>query len=159
IVDYIDEDEISTPFNFYTTADGLPAANLGDATTSPPNPKDPTPNPDKFPKDWVFGTERPPVALNQVMADDNRPPKDPATGTYVAPNNTSPVKVWAELFSPYGKPAPNGTLQAQDGTPIPLFVTNPTTGAVDYGIYKVVIANSSTNPDALAPSKENVLGR
>ena len=54
LVDYIDEDDISTPFNFYSTVDGLPAGNINDRGAASP----------EFFKYWVYGTELPKVMFS-----------------------------------------------------------------------------------------------
>jgi hypothetical protein len=71
IVDFIDEDDISTPFHFYPAQEPL----------TPPSPQR------QPPQYWVFGTELPRIVLNEALAETN------ALGTA---NN-----VWAELYNPY----------------------------------------------------------
>jgi hypothetical protein len=151
IVDFIDEDEISTPFNFYGTLDGLPAANiglLGSATpVTPPNASGPIPNDPDLPVYWVFGTELPKVVLMEAMAEIDK--------TLPA---TSPVKLYVELFNPMPSLAqlPNntfpGTVDQQDNPnqQIPLF--QPAAGSAPaYSPYIVVIAdwNATNGSDGL----------
>jgi hypothetical protein len=144
IVDYIDEDDISTPFNFYTAADaGDVSFNAGAASAGNP----------ELPRYWVFGTELPRVVVNEALAEYRRPAKR-ASGT-------AAVRVWVELFNPLPPgPAPAGT-QPQDAQPVPLFIP----GAGDragYGPYQVVLANTNGNPGGpLLPrsgNRDNVLG-
>jgi hypothetical protein len=170
IVDFIDEDEISTPFNFYNTVDGLNAANVGDLNL---NPNTKTADPE-LPKYWVFGTELPKVVINEVLAEYVTPLDafgKPATGK----GNQFPVRVFAELFNPMPSAAQLGgafpaTVQQQDSpaNPIPLYVaaSGPNPG---YSPYNVVLADSFGNPGiqaaGLLPSpspvpydNDNVLG-
>ncbi|HKB36702.1 MAG TPA: hypothetical protein VKD72_09625, partial [Gemmataceae bacterium] len=150
IVDYIDEDEISTPFNFYAVAynvfatqAGLPANQLQlPATAASTNTPNKLAN-ETVPKYWVFGTELPPVTLNEALVEYQEP--------FDATNNVKIdgpffVQVWTELFTPFPKgPLPAG-VQVQDNLQIPLYhdiiAGNPGT---DYSIYKVAIANTDVN--------------
>jgi hypothetical protein len=128
IVDFLDEDEISTPFNFYTTHDaGDPKFDAGAVSAGNPELR----------RYWVFGTELPRVVLNEVLAEYQLPAKP-------APNQIE-VKVWAELFNPLPTgPAP-ATVQPLDGQPVPLYVPG-SGGAAGYAPYQLVIANTNTSP-------------
>lgn len=140
IVDYIDEDEISTPFNFYSPLlDGLPLGDVGRST--------PTPGGETIPRYWVFGTELPSVVLNEVMTEL----------TESIPGAVS-VKVWAELYHPvFDVPSPDPDRHPRT-SPVPLFIR--TGGASEgYSPYRIVIAN--TGPSGRTPlfdHPDNVLG-
>src|SRR5207248_11714614 len=90
IVDYIDEDDVSTPFNFYTAADaGLLPFDVGEAGQG-----------GELPKYWVFGTELPRVVVSEVLAEYQDPPA-PQPGAAPAPTT---VRVWVELHDPMQVP-------------------------------------------------------
>jgi hypothetical protein len=175
IVDFIDEDDISTPFNFYTTADGLLPINLG-ATTGG---DDPGTNPANFPYNaaatnntganplyWVFGTEMPKVILNEVLVEalNPNPSADPS------PIPAESVKVWIELFNTMPT-AGGANTQPQDNYRVPLFMTFPG-GGTGYSPYRVTIAQTPMHqppsgvaapiPGAtnyLSDTSSNVLGK
>jgi hypothetical protein len=163
IVDYIDDDEISTPFCFYNPGNppfGLPAlgANNYQVTPTsisatdtantipawPPLPPTITGNPD-VPTYWVFGTELPRIVINEALGESsykaNYPPKN---------GDTVNVNVWVELFNPLPAPGTVGTtattngtaLQPQDGMAVPLYM--PTVGAAPaYNTHQLVIASNN----------------
>lgn len=170
IVDYIDADEISTPFNFYSpnlaTITGLPPSPVSSTGysnlqlmqtgstpgttnfTIPPAPTTINGYNAELPVYWVFGTELPRILINEVL------------GEYTLPANsdTFNVNVWVELFNPMASSAAlnsaqsaltnNGsTLQPLDALPVPLWI--PASGSVPaYNPYRVVIANNNTTPNA-----------
>ncbi|MGH2651373.1 MAG: hypothetical protein ACRDHK_09205, partial [Actinomycetota bacterium] len=147
IVDYIDEDEISTPFNFYSPLlDGLPPGDVGRST--------PTPGGENIPRYWVFGTELPSVVLNEVMTE------------FAAPTpGAFSVKVWAELYHPvFDVPAPDPD-RPPAASPAPLFVRTGGSGQ-GYSPYRVVIAQTGSSgrtplfdhPDNVLGSPDRVLG-
>ncbi len=132
IVDFIDEDNVSTPFNFYGTQDGLPAAQIGDLSSKNP----------ELPKFWVFGTELPKVVLNEVFTE-YKLPQNPPPG-----QNPITVKVWAELYNttPAFPPAtavpPGPAVQQRDTVPEPLHVPSFSGSGQGYSAYRVVVANT-----------------
>lgn len=147
IVDYIDADEISTPFNFYTAADG--ATNIyqltSTASTIPAYPA-PAGNPD-VPAYWVYGTELPRLVINEVLGEytlltNNKTPPTAETGAFN-------VKLWVELFNPMPTAANptaiannTATFQPIDSLPVPLYhLLNGT--ALPYNPYQLVIANNN----------------
>jgi hypothetical protein len=143
VVDFIDEDEISTPFNFYTARDaGDPGFDAGALGAGNP----------ELPRYWVFGTELPRVVVNEVLTEYALPARR-EPGTF-------PVRVWVELFNPLPGGTPAGA-QPLDSLPVPLYVT-ARGGGRGFSPYRVVIAN--TNPGAGGPllprsgAGDNVLG-
>jgi len=168
IVDYIDDDEVSTPFCFYNPANaamfGLPSlgANNYQVTPTSTGPTDnantipvwpgPTPNgnPD-VPSYWVFGSELPRVVINEALGEyaytANFPP---AAGDNVK------VNVWVELFNTLPPPAAVGatattngtTLQPLDATAEVLYQPTGAAGTLPYNPYQVVIANNSIAPNS-----------
>jgi hypothetical protein len=162
IVDYIDEDNISTMFNFYGTKDGLVATSLGaDVSalgTYPPNID--------APRYWVAGTEQPRLILNEVLAE--------AADSITAPGSaTANVKVWAELYNPLVPLGGDTTLRPEDANPVPLQVAAASMGsastsanAAAYAPYRLVVTKPSTvvpmlgNADGFAqtPTNANALG-
>jgi hypothetical protein len=167
IVDYIDPDEISTPFNFYNTAtDGC--ANIYQLVpTTTTFPAYPAGNPD-VPAYWVYGTELPRVVINEVLGEYTLPTNNGAPPTATA--GPFGVKVWVELFNPMPA-ATNATATANntatfqpiDALPVPLF--HASTGAnAAYNPYELIIANNNlaANSHGLwyntAALNSNVLG-
>jgi hypothetical protein len=144
IVDFIDEDDISTPFNFYTAADaGLSTFDIGTLTDADP----------ELPRYWVVGTELPHLVVNEVLAEYKELPLG-------APITRYETKVWVELHNPFLAP-PSGThLQPQDGFPVALRVEAlPGKSLADnpdaYAPYQIVVTNR------LRPrpgNNDNVLG-
>ncbi|HZY85451.1 MAG TPA: hypothetical protein VFE78_11515, partial [Gemmataceae bacterium] len=145
VVDYLDEDDVATPFNFYTVHDaGRPDFDIGACNTSG-NPPQPDP---ELPRYWVFGTELPHVVVNEALAEY----RDLAA----APTQ---VRVWVELHNPVPAPTAGRALQAQDGLPVrfqidgaPQSVTNK---PAPYAPYRVVLA-TGLEP---RPLDDNVLGK
>jgi hypothetical protein len=145
IVDYIDEDDVSTPFNFYTAADAgttdfdIGAQSSGDS---------------ELPRYWVFGVELPHVVVNEVLVEYQEPAKP-------VPGATYPTKVWVELHNPFLTPPPGTPLQPQDGFPVRLKVDALPPGdsvigkPEAYAPYQVVIANRLRNRPG---NNDNVLG-
>jgi hypothetical protein len=152
IVDFLDEDDIATPFNFYGFNDawGSKLWNPGQMEYGGIS--------EGVPLYWVFGTELPRVVLNEALAEYQKPQAGQPTD----------VKVWVELMNtmaqpptPAGYPA-GSTVHATDGLPIPLTVVGRT---ATYAPYRVVLGNRSKaalppDPDRLAvrPNFDNVLG-
>jgi hypothetical protein len=152
IVDYIDEDDISTPFNFYTQYDaGLaPGFDVGelDRSGTPPVP-DP-----ELPKYWVFGTELPRVLVNEVLAEFRI---SPTLGPGIS---RTTVRVWVELHNPLETPPATANIQPQDGFPV-RFKIDALAGSVTkkdagYSPYRVVLATGLLSPPA---PNANVLGK
>jgi hypothetical protein len=153
IVDFIDEDDIMTPFNFYGVDDGLAAGSIGQ-TISNPAVYSPTAN---VPAYWVFGTELPHVVLNEVLAE--RGPTT-ITGTLT----TAPVKVWAELYNVFQTPPPlpaipppSNPLQQQDGYTVPLYIpADPGASSPQspYPAYRITVATGV----AATTTRDNVIG-
>jgi hypothetical protein len=144
VVDFLDEDEVQTPFQFYTVADaGDPAFDAG--AVSGGNPE--------LPRYWVFGTELPRLVLNEALAEYRAPPPD-RPGTF-------DVRVWVELFNPLPAGPFPASVQPQDARPLPLFIRGAASAA-GYAPYQVVLANTNTGPGGpLLPrpgSNQNVLG-
>jgi hypothetical protein len=122
IVDFIDEDDICTPFNFYTAVD------LGPAVTTPGTNLITRLNPE-LQKYWVYGTELPRVVLNEVLTEYQLPPATTTTATPV------PFNFWVELYNPLPTTAPQ-PLQQLDLQGVPLYVAT---------------ATNSNNPSAYSP--------
>ncbi|HEY7329540.1 MAG TPA: hypothetical protein VH592_18015 [Gemmataceae bacterium] len=144
IVDFLDEDEISTPFQFYTSQDagGLP---LNAGALSAGNLE--------LPRYWVFGTELPRIVLNEVLAEYQLPAQS-------APGLVT-IKVCAELFNPLPAGPLSSSIQPLDALPIPLYVAGA--GAVPgYAPYQLVLADTNTNPGgpllSQSSGNSNVLG-
>ena len=154
IVDFIDEDEISTPFNFYQPSDAYPNGVIPpnpnykiDALSANPstgNPADP-----ELPKYWVCGTELPKVVVNEVLAEYQ---------SQVAPGAVT-VNLFVELFNPMPSaaqlPGGNypGTVQPQDNLPIPLYYAKSGI-APAYSPYRLVIANTNTTAGPVPGSRQ-----
>jgi hypothetical protein len=133
IVDYIDEDEISTPFNFYGPQDGLPAASVTAPSSYFPlgTPLAGAGSLDQSPLYWVYGTELPRVLVNEVLAEYTQP----------APATPITVNVFVELFNPIPTNG-NGSQQWQDSLAVPLYV--PGAGAAPgYAPYVVMVADNN----------------
>jgi hypothetical protein len=127
IVDYIDYDDIMTPFNWasYGTPNFQTKANmLSDAPAGY-----------GF-KGWVFGTEVPRLVINEFYMEARRWP--PGHENDPQPENTFDhrVSVWVELHNPFQKDAPNADpLQGVAYLQIPTGA-----GAPNYSPYELVIA-------------------
>lgn len=144
IVDFLDEDDISTPFQFYTSQDaGDPRFDAGAVRAGNL----------ELPRYWVFGTELPRVVLNEVLAEYQ----------LTVPPTPGPVdvKVWAELFNPLPAGSSSLAVQPLDAQLVPLYV--PGAGVVPgYAPYQLVLANTNISPGGpLLPrsgDNDNVLG-
>ena len=186
MVDFIDNDDISTPFHFYTAQDANPtnanpaptgynAAAIAQSlpVTQYPGAQAPVPTVEATPLYWVFGTELPRVVINEVLAEYTVP-QNPAANTPYANN------FWVELYNPMdivtSTTNPNNVTlanslpvslgmqsiaqignQTQNGTNGP-FVAN-SGGA--YAAYQIVIADQNmlpTNKTNPIPENNNVLG-
>jgi hypothetical protein len=174
MVDYMDEDDISTSFNFYTIADGLVANGTTLGLTTGGDDMTPTPAANGTnllgtnqsganPLYWVFGTELPKVVLSEVLAEATDAKPANAAGA------NEKVNVWVELYNPMPKAGGTNT-QPLDVNRVPLYMTSPTGGG--YSPYRITIAQSTMNqlpPGATAPAaggtnylrdaSENVLGQ
>jgi hypothetical protein len=138
IVDFLDDDDYSTPFMFYTDMDGYPLAD--------PWAQDANGNP----KYWVFGTEKPRVVINEVLFEYQEPYDNMKSARV---DGSFYMRCWVELLNASGA---NVVLGPDDPT-----AGNP--DAVDLSRYQIVIANARNagNPvDELAGAGngENVLG-
>lgn len=134
IVDYLDEDDISTPFNFYSPVlDGLPVSEVSRSTSTAAG--------EAIPRYWVFGTELPSVVLNEVMVE-------------FAPGSGE-VKVWAELYRPVlDVPSPDPDRRPEP-SPVELFARTGAAGD-GYSPYRLQIAGAP--PAGALGSPEVVLG-
>ncbi len=152
IVDYIDEDDIMTSFNFYSAADINPAnpaavtpAQLGVTQGLDDNILNNNANTyatGANPAYWVFGTELPKVVLNEAVAEAQNP--DPTTT--VASDS---VKIWVELFNTMTAQtaATGANTQPQDGYRVPLYITPPAGTPTGWSPYIITIAQSTGVPD------------
>jgi hypothetical protein len=148
IVDFIDDDDINTPFNFYTTTDGLAAASI--AATQGNDDANPT---GANPLYWVFGTELPKVVLNEALAEAQN--STPSLAKLTAGDT---VNVWVELFNTMQTP-PAAPAQQQDGFNVNLYMSG------GYSPYRITIAQTLMNQPpggagvVLPDNSANVLGK
>jgi hypothetical protein len=134
IVDYIDDDDIITPFNWSATA----TADFKTALAATGN------------NGWVFGVELPKAVINEVYAQTSNDPADPGLLGSVAQKDQKAnqyfVDVWAELHNPL-KTDNNLLRQAPDvgGNARLHMFTLPNLGAGSgYPVYKLVVTDKNT---------------
>ncbi len=138
IVDFLDPDDYSTPFMFYTDMDGYPLAD--------PWAQDANGNP----KYWVFGTEKPRVVINEVLFEYQEPYDNMKSARVDGPFD---MRCWVELLNASGANVVLGPDDPNAGNP----------DAVDLSRYQIVIAsarNAGNTVDQLAGDSNggNVLG-
>jgi hypothetical protein len=145
IVDFIDEDDVSTPFNFYNAADaGQTTFDIGALSNDDP----------ELPRYWVFGVELPHVLVNEVLVEYQEPAKPIVGSTYL-------TKVWVELHNPFPASSSGTRLQPQDSFPVQFQVAALPAGKSvvgkpqAYAPYQVVVANRLRNRPG---NNDNVLG-
>jgi hypothetical protein len=151
IVDFIDEDEISTPFNFYTVADDqLPANKIGEMMDTQIVAGGVTIQAE-VPKYWVFGTEMPRLVLNEVLAERQN-------------GATALNTITVELFNPLNGPTPTNAnpVQAQDSFNVQMYMNQPKKTWLNpnfnngYAPYKIVVTD---NLDPTMVNNDNVTGK
>ncbi len=145
IVDFFDEDEISTPFNFYTTADGIAAAQLGAVTATPTGWTPAGNGTNEMPTYWVFGTELPRVLVNEVLAEFKKTPS--AVG---ATTGTVDLRLAVELCNPLPNAASYGgtyptNLQPADQLGVPLYIPGTASSGAGYSPYRVVVGGMNVS--------------
>jgi hypothetical protein len=153
LVDFVDDDDIPTPFNFYTEQDAYPD---GRPAGAPPFDVGAVGGDPELPRYWVFGVELPHVVLNEVLAEYQVAPAP-------APAGASDVRLWVELHNPFQVPPAGRGLDGRDGLPVPLQVPAlpPKTSLsasgnnAAFAPYQVVIANQILP----RPGNDNVLGK
>jgi hypothetical protein len=137
IVDFIDEDDIMTPFNFYTVGEGLNAASIGQTVGGDDSAAANAANyagnntTGANPAYWVFGTEMPKVVLNEALAEAKE------LNANNAAQNGEKVNVWVELYNTM--PAASPGMQPYDSYRVPLYMANPNAGG-NYSPYRVSIS-------------------
>jgi hypothetical protein len=158
IVDYIDEDDISTLFNFYTAADAGNAAGFDPGAMVAMNTSN-NPELNNVPKYWVFGTELPHVVVNEVLAETDN------AAIAANPQGTA-VKVWIELANPFAANDPTKPLQDQDGFPVQLNMAGVANSLITgqnspaYSPYRVVVSTGiPTSSNNNVNLNNNVLGQ
>ncbi len=158
IVDFIDSDDISTPFNFYPDNEPVNPPNDIYSGVNATNASG-----EGILRYWVFGVEMPRIVINEVFTEYNNPPTPGQQPPY-----TIPVNVWAELFCTMPQALNNPALDSTDINPIPLLVAPQLNTQSAYAPYRVVITNtnSALNGGPLFPrplgggsfDNDNVLG-
>jgi hypothetical protein len=156
IVDFVDDDDIPTPFNFYTEQDAYPN---GRPPGVPPFDVGAAGGDRELPRYWVFGVELPHVLLNEVLAEYQEPA--PAQRT---PGAGYDVRLWVELHNPFQVP-PAG-LDPRDGLPVALHVpalppgTSAAASANDaaFAPYQLVVADGLVPRPGRPRRNDNVLG-
>lgn len=138
IVDFLDPDDYSTPFMFYTDMDGYP---LDDPSATDANGN---------PKYWVFGTEKPRVVINEVLFEYQEPYDNVSNVRMDGPFD---MRCWVELLNASGANVVLGPDDPNAGNP----------DAVDLSRYQIVIANARNAGNTVdqlagAGNGENVLG-
>jgi hypothetical protein len=154
IVDFIDEDELSTPFNFYTEEDAYPN---GRPAGAPPFDAGALSDADpELPRYWVFGTELPRVVVNEALAEYQLPANPATTPCYL-------TNIWVELHNPFPV-APPTTAQAVDSLapllripalPSGVPSTSRSGNARSFLSYQLVVADQLL----ARPANDNVLGK
>ncbi|HEX4592200.1 MAG TPA: hypothetical protein VH120_19860, partial [Gemmataceae bacterium] len=130
IVDYVDEDDIVTPFQWNPAPDMTLDSSNGAASTAP---------------GWVFGTEAPNLVINEAYCELQNDPLNQ--------NGNFQYSFWLELYNPLpaGSPATpvpayrqDPTKQNRDRLAVPLEYSTATAGT--YPVYQVVIAADPNAP-------------
>jgi hypothetical protein len=140
IVDFIDSDDVMTPFNWFPTPY-----------------TDPGPGGQKHPAgDWVFGTELPRVVLNEIYAEVVNDPNDPGLKQKVPGATTALYKFWVELHNPF-VPDP---LRPDSG--VARLQVPAAGGEPAYAVYHLAIAGTQgsslpTVEDPANPGKPDVM--
>jgi hypothetical protein len=152
IVDFIDEDDISTPFQFYTAAtDGLTDNQfaVNPAATNPPA------NAEVF-RYWVFGTELPRIVVNEVLTEYTLPVD--AMGNPMA--GPVPVNFWVELYNPLPTTAASATnpLQPLDTQPVPLYVGPAGSANQAFSPFQILIGDQLWPIPAVPGTNDNIMG-
>jgi hypothetical protein len=115
IVDYIDNDDIMTPFAW--------------------DPNSPT--------EVVWGVERPRLVINEVYSEVTNDPNDPTFGAVPMPaQNPVHVRFWVELHNPTSTPYPAGTDGPLGDGSVPLRLPD---AAPAYSVYKLLITQNANN--------------
>jgi hypothetical protein len=133
IVDFIDQDDIITPFQWN-------------------DPTDPTPA-------WVYGVEMPRLVINEVYVQMNNDPNDAGVTAKTKAMSPYNVNMWAELVNPidsrsdpvYNTVIAPSTFPGKD--PEARLVTG---GAAPYPVYQLIIAQSGIS--AILQDPANVTG-
>jgi len=138
IVDYLDQDNYSTPFMFYTDSNGYPLDDPRKRSTSAPPPNL---------LYWVFGRDRPGVVINEALFEYQVRHDDTQNQDVVY------MRCWVELLNPDPVSTPL-TLGADDPKAAPV--------RVNASRYKLLIAayrhQGEEDPISGAMYLENVLG-
>jgi hypothetical protein len=142
IVDYIDADDISTPFvwNPLDPTDPQNVANFAAA---------------ELPYRVVFGVEKPRLVINEAYAEVTNDPADPKSGG--APPGTAPqgpahVRFWVELLNPTQPPSTSGTTTPTGNGAVALYYPTQT-----FSPYRLEIARANRTSTPNAADKGNLV--
>jgi hypothetical protein len=128
IVDFVDDDDIMTPFFWYASPNQQPSNT-----------------------DVVFGTELPHVLLNEAYADYLTVCK--TVGTTTTPQYVD-VKVWVELVNPFKNDASSPVSASISGTVVngaaQLYRPGDANDTSSWNIYQVLLTQSETCPQTHA---------
>ncbi|MDW8242550.1 MAG: hypothetical protein RMJ88_05000 [Thermogemmata sp.] len=115
IVDYIDNDDIMTPFAW----DPNNAAEV------------------------VYGVEKPRLVINEVYSEVTNDPADPTFGAVPQPaGNPAHVRFWVELHNPTSSPYPTGSTGPLGDGSAPLRLSN---GTSTYSVYRLQVVQNVDN--------------
>jgi hypothetical protein len=162
IVDYIDNDDISTAFMWNP---GLTTTGLTDLTAATIQQTFATSTTLATAGNVVFGVERPRLVINETYSEITNSPSEQlnappaAPGTFQPPSQPAKVRFWVELLNPSANPYPTAGGPAAnpavmgplgDGS-TPLFLTSTALGQVNPYKLVMVRGNKTTGAPGALP--------